>query len=712
MSDITVDPAGFFEVNWDSGTHIRLRPGNEYVAIVRYQNRQVGLARFSVKRRRNGDLVTPPGQYVVEIGEVLPIQFTVLPVGGNPPGQAVIGPAGGLLEAGPVRLIFPAGALLQTQLITASFEAPPAYDPAFLDIVGQTLSLEPDGLRFAVPVVLEWTLPSNVRSVDDLSLAVFTPNQEFLVWHPSSVVASRGLLSAELNHFSRYSLLWPWSSKLTGRTSAWTWEVGACPSKLTGSCNDFVFDVDRAFDQWEFYTGPSSVKFAPAAGQQADILISSGFNGVLSIIDYIPWLGVDLKAVAAWDLLRGQRVVALDDTERWHTTEAAGTVGSASTNILRVVTHEIGHHFGLGHTPGSTDLMNGGFGQTPIPLNCTDLTQLEAKQGFTGLGASCAATLDAHGWQQGANYPPSSVVSASVRVADAQGDPVGGVPIRFAVTTGGGGLFLGKSVVSTDHLGVASVQWQLGPGGNQQNSLRAFVATLNPSAVFLEATTLGAPAVPVRRAFRYCSAPATLGVRSCSGAFIETTDLGNGTTSVSVGLRALEGTDPVDNTNGIVLTEAAIVTPASGGLPGGLGQPITIETIGFDGPVTLRGPSTPTPGFEVNAQIGPSGGVVELHVENPTSFPAPFPAGVAVAGCSAPSQGGPPSPAPYYETCAPGEAAPFPGAGYAVYSFVVDRVWTANDIELVWRGSLKEPPASTSVICSSATGGCAAMQLF
>jgi photosystem II stability/assembly factor-like uncharacterized protein len=53
-----------------------------------------------------------------------------------------------------------------------------------------------------------------------------------------------------------------------------------------------------------------------------------------------------------------------------------------------------------------------------------------------------------------------------VRVANGQ-TPVPGVPVRFAVVSGGGTL-VGAATVSTGANGVASIRWQLGTGGNQR----------------------------------------------------------------------------------------------------------------------------------------------------------------------------------------------------------------------------------------------------
>src|SRR5690606_37806684 len=53
-------------------------------------------------------------------------------------------------------------------------------------------------------------------------------------------------------------------------------------------------------------------------------------------------------------------------------------------------------------------------------------------------------------------------IDPTVRVTDAQGNGVFGVPITFAITAGGGAVLTAQPVL-TDVDGYASAEWRLGP---------------------------------------------------------------------------------------------------------------------------------------------------------------------------------------------------------------------------------------------------------
>lgn len=94
----------------------------------------------------------------------------------------------------------------------------------------------------------------------------------------------------------------------------------------------------------------------------------------------------------------------------------------------------------------------------------------------------------------GQTAPPASVLadSVKVRVTNVFGQPVGAVPVTFAVALGGGTV--APATMNTDSLGVAATQWTLGVGGTQQ--ITATVTGVQPAVVSAALFTgAGSPAL-------------------------------------------------------------------------------------------------------------------------------------------------------------------------------------------------------------------------
>jgi len=85
-------------------------------------------------------------------------------------------------------------------------------------------------------------------------------------------------------------------------------------------------------------------------------------------------------------------------------------------------------------------------------------------------------------------------VQPSVRVVDALGNPVSGLTVNFAVTSGGGSVTSASDVTGDD--GVAEVGWTLGstPG---TNNLQASCAGITGSPLTFKATGTSGPAVKI-----------------------------------------------------------------------------------------------------------------------------------------------------------------------------------------------------------------------
>ena len=114
--------------------------------------------------------------------------------------SALIGPAGGVVTAGPHSLVIPAGALSETVLIRAVVPSSETNQVKF----------SPQGLTFAVPARLTmsyancsgltWLLPKRI---------VYTTNALVLL---ETLISVDDLLaqhvSADIDHFSKYAVAW------------------------------------------------------------------------------------------------------------------------------------------------------------------------------------------------------------------------------------------------------------------------------------------------------------------------------------------------------------------------------------------------------------------------------------------------------------------------------------------------------------------------
>lgn len=114
--------------------------------------------------------------------------------------EALIGPAGGVVTAGPHSLLIPAGALSETVLIRAVVPSSETNQVRF----------SPQGLTFAVPARLTmsyancsgllWLLPKRI---------VYTTNALIIL---ENLVSVDDLLaqtvSADIDHFSKYAVAW------------------------------------------------------------------------------------------------------------------------------------------------------------------------------------------------------------------------------------------------------------------------------------------------------------------------------------------------------------------------------------------------------------------------------------------------------------------------------------------------------------------------
>jgi len=124
----------------------------------------------------------------------------------------------------------------------------------------------------------------------------------------------------------------------------------------------------------------------------------------------------------------------------------------------------------------------------------TGATLTQAIFHATALAGNAAALTSVRGARQSAVAGTPVDTAPAVRVTDAAGNPLPGVPITFQVTGGGGGISSGPAQVSTGADGVAAVGgWTLGPTAGS-NTLTASRAGLAGSPVTFTATGRAGPA--------------------------------------------------------------------------------------------------------------------------------------------------------------------------------------------------------------------------
>jgi hypothetical protein len=111
----------------------------------------------------------------------------------------IVGPEGADLDVGPHKLRIPRGALARATVIT--FE-----QPVSLEV---TTRLSPHGITFGRPVTLTLSYKHCLRPTGYRERVAYTDEQlNILEYVPSRDNDADGLVSAVLDHFSRYAVAW------------------------------------------------------------------------------------------------------------------------------------------------------------------------------------------------------------------------------------------------------------------------------------------------------------------------------------------------------------------------------------------------------------------------------------------------------------------------------------------------------------------------
>src|SRR5439155_191401 len=216
----------------------------------------------------------------------------------------------------------------------------------------------------------------------------------------------------------------------------------------------------------------------PVAGVSVTFAVASG-GGTVSPTTPVTTGPNGIAAVTSWTLAPTAGPNTLTATASGLT----GTPVTTSGSGIAAVTS-----WTLGPTAGPNSLTATASGLTGSPVT------------FTATGAVGAATQMASngGDGQTATAGTTVPVNPSVVVRDANGNPVAGVSVTFAVASGGGSVSP-TTPVTTNGSGIAAVtSWTLGPTAGP-NTLSATSGTLTGSPVTFTATgTTGLAATMVK----------------------------------------------------------------------------------------------------------------------------------------------------------------------------------------------------------------------
>lgn len=185
--------------------------------------------------------------------------------------------------------------------------------------------------------------------------------------------------------------------------------------------------------------------------------------------------------------------------------------------------------------------------------------------------------------------------------------------------------------------------------------------TLSALAVLATAASVQARA-DFKDFTNYCN---VVTLRTCASVQVETSPDGNGGTMVIMRVRNLQGTNPIDNTGGSVITNFGLTAPTITGAAN-----LTVATQGAVGIV-----GNPTSFWKLNN--APVGGAVTfsagVNVLQGGITPAKSLRG-GIMGCNNAFF----VPTSYYQTCGA-------NSGWVVFSFTTTNSWTASEAQIAWR---------------------------
>ena len=402
-----------------------------------------------------------------------------------------------------VSLDVPAGALTQTRNVTI---APATSFPASERVVpGTTFEFGPTGVTFAQPVTISIKYdPSKVINSPDSGLRLYeVVGAGWRVVSESSVNTDTKTVTGKVNHFSVYGVLLqaPVATitinrdttvqvQTTVQFSAALKDVEQLPLNRVvkwESSNDAIVTIDANGLARALLPGQSTIT-GSAEGKlaSATVTVVPGPPTALSIADG------DGQTVVAGGTISTPPAVKVTDAFgnpisgfaiTFAVASGGGTItgGAATTNPSGVATIS---SWTLGTTAGPNTLTASGVGLTPPSVT------------FTATGSAGAATtvIAAGGNNQTGTAGGPVATPPSVKVTDANGNPVEGFNVNFSSGSGNGAVAGGSAV--TNASGVAAPDsWVLGTTPGVQ-TLVATAGSLTGSPITFSATAV--PPIPAK----------------------------------------------------------------------------------------------------------------------------------------------------------------------------------------------------------------------
>jgi hypothetical protein len=329
--------------------------------------------------------------------------------------------------------------------------------------VGLAFDFLPDGMQFAHPISVELKVPESIELHQSAFLGPLDIESGSLLWYPSEVLLNERIISSEINHFSSWSALW--ASYFEPKTYSYT--LLNLPTNLEGyhgepsETYEYLLnnDVKRAFNKWEAYSKSAGITFKATTSVDAEISIKFLSKSDLRLFYELrydnKWAGMVL-----WDLFSERKAIILNDFYFWHVTTDLILNIYDTEYIEHVVTHEIGHFFGLkdykfGSPYYNNSIMGYGVG-LPIPLCDIDVKNIKNEYPEVNCAYGSASEmriLDLNNL----GYPGQIMNDLKLIVTDENGFGVPNVPVYIRYDLIEYFNNIPHTIVETDANGIATI---------------------------------------------------------------------------------------------------------------------------------------------------------------------------------------------------------------------------------------------------------------
>jgi uncharacterized protein (TIGR02145 family) len=318
---------------------------------------------------------------------------------------------------------------------------------------------------FQEPVSLNIEVPDNILLENATFIGPLDINTGYLAWYDSKIDITQRTISSEINHFSRWVIGKISDEKFFEKT--YTYNLKNLPSSANFSLQFLLRnDIYRSFKKWEAYSKATNIYFQETTDQDPDIGL--GFVKVADIEKTFGslLLGNQWFGVCLWDLYSDKRFILFNDDLNWNSTIAlANNFNNDAINIERILTHEIGHYFGLKDIKSPNPLTSnsvmgsGDLANTPLSICECDLSNI--KMEYPKISSfneyQCPIEIEKISPLNSIIYGYSEQIinDVKVKIVDASdaGVPNVTVVFRLALDTNVGTI--SEPVVATDATGIA-----------------------------------------------------------------------------------------------------------------------------------------------------------------------------------------------------------------------------------------------------------------